>query len=140
MVVQMGSDNFFQKRKARELASYKRTVAQKGKDRDLILIVCEGTKTEPNYFLGFRLTNVDVIGVGGDPLTVVNTAIDKRKERRKEGKIYDQIWCVFDRDSFPANRFNDALQKARISELHVAYSNEAFELWYILHFEYLNSG
>ena len=22
----------------------------------------------------------------------------------------------------------------------VAYSNEAFELWYVLHFEYLNSG
>jgi len=47
---------------------------------------------------------------------------------------------VFDRDSFPARNFNAALELARQHSIKVAYSNESFELWYVLHFEYLNSG
>jgi len=53
---------------------------------------------------------------------------------------YAQVWCVFDRDSFPAERFNAALDLARRYGIRVAYSNEAFELWYLLHFHYHNSA
>jgi hypothetical protein len=53
---------------------------------------------------------------------------------------------VFDRDNFPVEDFNNAI--TRVNDLNsivsysfrVAYSNEAFELWYVLHFEFLNSG
>ncbi|GAX92048.1 RloB family protein [Effusibacillus lacus] len=134
----MGSDDLFKKRKTRK--DYRRRVAQRGNDRDLILIVCEGTQSEPLYFQGFRLTNVDVVGIGGDPLTVVERAKVERNKAKKEGKVYDQVWCVFDRDNFPKQRFNAALQKADSYGFKVAYSNEAFELWYVLHFEFLNSG
>jgi hypothetical protein len=43
---------------------------------------------------------------------------------------------VFDRDSFPAEQFNRALELARQRGIRVAYSNEAFELWYLLHYHY----
>jgi ABC-type Fe3+-citrate transport system substrate-binding protein len=41
---------------------------------------------------------------------------------------------VFDRDSFKANAFNSAILKAKANGISTAWSNEAFELWYLLHF------
>jgi hypothetical protein len=105
------------------------------------LIVCEGSKTEPNYFRSFRVpknvVEVDVQGLGEDPSKLVKSA---QELKNKGGDDYDQIWCVFDRDSWPLENFNNAISSARSQGFGVAYSNEAFELWYILHFEYLNTG
>lgn len=109
--------------------------------KERFLIVCEGSKTEPNYFRSFRVpknvVEVDVHGFGEDPSRLVRSATDLKN---KDGDDYDQIWCVFDRDSFPLENFNNAISSARSQGFSVAYSNEAFELWYILHFEYLNTG
>jgi hypothetical protein len=135
----MGTDDIHKRKKTRALSELRRS-ANKKQIRELILIVCEGSKTEPNYFKGFQLTNVDVHGTGSNTLSVVQKAIDLKREARKMGKIYDQVWCVFDRDSFTPARFNDALQLANNNSFSVAYSNEAFELWYILHYEYLQSA
>jgi len=103
------------------------------------LIVCEGAKTEPNYFKNFRVpkTVIDVKGVGENPSRLVQSAINFKDEADEE---YDQIWCVFDRDDWPPQDFNNAIYKAESHNLKVAYSNEAFELWYVLHFEFLNTG
>lgn len=103
------------------------------------LIVCEGSKTEPNYFRAFPIppdSVVDVRGIGENTKSLVERALELRSA---EGP-YDQVWCVFDRDSFPVQNFNEALELARKNEIQVAYSNEAFELWYILHFFYLDTG
>lgn len=101
------------------------------------LIVCEGEKTEPNYFRSFRVPRevIDVHGLGDNTIRIVERAIELMAEDN-----YDQVWCVFDRDSFPARNFNAALDLARWHGIKVAYSNESFELWYVLHFEFLNSG
>ena len=55
-------------------------------------------------------------------------------------KKYDQVWVVFDRDSFTPQHFNAACLIADQNGIHKAYSNEAFELWYVLHFFYLDTG
>ena len=55
---------------------------------------------------------------------------------RMQHADYDQVWCVFDRDSFPVENFNNALSLASERDIRVAYSNEAFELWYLLHFDF----
>lgn len=100
------------------------------------LIVCEGTKTEPNYFRGFRARHrpVDVEGFGVDALSLVRAAI------RLNDDTYEEVWCVFDLDDAPARIINDALALARRHKIKIAYSNQAFELWYVLHFEYLNAA
>lgn len=116
---------------------YKRSINQYS-PRLRILIVCEGEKTEVNYFRGFPIKPemvVDVQGIGSNTIRLVREAI-----RLKEHNNYDHVWCVFDKDEFPIENFNLALQVARENGIMVAYSNEAFELWYVLHFEYLNSG
>jgi hypothetical protein len=107
--------------------------------RQRFLIVCEGEKTEPNYFRSFRVpkdvAEIDVEGVGENPSKLVNSAKDL-----KEQEDYDQVWCVFDRDSWTPEDFNNAIKSAEAQGFKVAYSNEAFELWYVLHFEFLNTG
>jgi RloB-like protein len=101
------------------------------------LIVCEGEKTEPNYFRSFRVPKVviDVQGLGENPSRLVESA----KELKSQDD-YDRVWCVFDRDSWTEQDFNNAIKNANSEGFGVAYSNEAFELWYILHFEFLNTG
>jgi RloB-like protein len=107
--------------------------------RSRFLIVCEGTKTEPNYFRSFRVPKnvvaVDVHGLGQNPSKLVKSA----RELKDKDDDYDQIWLVFDRDSWTPQDFNSAMSSAKSAGFKVAYSNEAFELWYILHFEYLNT-
>ncbi len=103
------------------------------------LIVCEGEQTEPNYFRKFRVpkqvARVDVHGLGANTESLVRRAVGLRDEDE-----YDQVWCVFDRDSFKVESFNAALALAAREGIQVAYSNEAFELWYLLHFHYFNTG
>ena len=113
--------------------------AQRRKSRQIvckILIVCEGTKTEPNYFEAFKTLNggtivydIDVRGLGQNTTDVVDKAI----ELKSKGD-YDRVWAVFDKDSFSANKFNGAIIKAQNNGIGCAWSNEAFELWYLYHF------
>ena len=58
-----------------------------------------------------------------------------------------QIWCVYDKDSFPAKDFNGVEQRARkLSQenpdlrYHAAWSNECIEFWFLLHFAYYTSN
>ena len=97
-----------------------------------ILIVCEGENTEPSYFSQFKLSSARIIpvGAGKNTLALVDEAFSLSKDYQ-----YDQVWCVFDKDSFPEANFNYAVQKALSNGLKVAYSNQAFEYWLLLHFE-----
>jgi len=102
------------------------------------LIVCEGEQTEPNYFRAFRVPAdivVDIEPGAGTHASVVRRAIDIVHDL---DDTYDQVWCVFDRDKNGHNSasFNEAIQLARDNDISVAYSNDAFELWYLLHFNY----
>ncbi|MEH1852280.1 MAG: RloB family protein [Nostoc sp.] len=103
------------------------------------LIVCEGAKTEPNYFRSFRVTKnvaeINVQGLGENPSKLVQSA-----KELKNQEDYDQVWCVFDRDSWTIEDFNNAIKNAKDQGFKVAYSHEAFELWYVLHFEFINTG
>ena len=125
-------DNALQKRFAHK--------THKKQNRELVayfLIVCEGEKTEPNYFKGFpkkvgrTVYDIQFDGGGISTLAVVEKAIELRD---KSSQKYDRVWAVFDRDSFKASDFNSAILKARANNIECAWSNEAFELWYLLHF------
>ncbi|MFZ1562586.1 MAG: RloB family protein [Saprospiraceae bacterium] len=125
-------DNALQKRFAQQ--------SRKSKSRDLItyfLIVCEGEKTEPNYFRSFPkkvgkfIYDIEFEGGGISTIKVVEKAIELRDRSKQK---YDRVWAVFDRDSFKASSFNSAILKAKGNNISCAWSNEAFELWYLLHF------
>ena len=120
----------------------KRTIETK-EVRVYFLIVCEGEKTEPNYFKSFK-TNVksfvytiDAFGEATNTKDLVRKTIAKRD---KSSLKYDSVWAVFDKDSFSANNFNSAISLAESNNIKVGWTNEAFELWYLLHFQYRNTA
>ncbi|MBW8684319.1 RloB family protein [Chitinophaga rhizophila] len=96
-----------------------------------ILIVCEGKNTEPSYFRKFRLSSatIKIASSGHSTSGLVKQAIKMAAQQK-----YQQVWCVFDKDNFPSQDFNDAIKLAQKNNFGVAWSNQAFEYWLILHF------
>ena len=137
----MGTDNLFHKRKERKAESFRRRRAMKA-PYDVILIVCEGGKTEPNYFTelkkAFRLNNanIKICGRGSDPLSVVDFAI---KTFRQEPE-FDRVYCVFDRDRHTTyHAALDKVKRTRLgkgSKIFTIPSVPCFEFWLLLHFTY----
>lgn len=121
-------------RKKRSKDSRVKNVREK---RKTFLIVCEGEKTEPLYFSAFRVPKdiCDIRGTGNNTISLVNEAM-----RLSQNGTYDQVWVVMDKDSFSIDQFNQALQLAKNNDIQVAYSNEAFEIWYLLHFDFHQSA
>lgn len=124
-----------------ERYSYKEPVHEDVPVRCRILIVCEGEKTEPNYFQSFHQMQYgsivyEVKCEGGkiNTIQVVDKAIELRDKAVNSGEPYDAVWVVFDKDDFPSSDFNAAITKAEQHDLGCAWSNEAFELWYVFHF------
>ncbi|NDV59398.1 RloB family protein [Bacteroides sp. 519] len=104
--------------------------------KQTFLIICEGINTEPDYFNAFRLTSAHVkaVGHGMSTLTLVQKAIHIKEEEKRKGRTYNQHWVVFDKDDFPEKDFNAAILMAQQNGFEVAYSNQAFEFWFLLHF------
>lgn len=119
--------------------------------RECVLIVCEGGKTEPQYFaalasdIGLRKLVEVVIhgeGCGSAPINVVEYAVEQRKKRVTEAKRsvtlteFDTVWCVSDVEApLPHPTLQQAQDKARGQKVKLVLSNPCFEFWYILHFE-----
>jgi hypothetical protein len=124
--------------------SYRRRAPQR-EPYDYILIVCEGEKTEPNYFHGLRQAhalssaNVEIVRPPAhDPISIVAHA-----ERRLVEGGYDRAYCVFDRNGhagFDAALHNIAnSENGRCGRLHAITSVPCFEVWILLHFAYTSA-
>ena len=109
------------------------------------LIVCEGERTEPNYFqalvkdLYSEVRDEKIVGEGKSTCALVRRTLQIKEElERKRQLPFDRIWVVFDKDDF--KDFNEAIKLAETHSFNCAWTNEAFELWYFLHFQYLDTG
>jgi hypothetical protein len=134
----MGHDGLFRKRKTLTRLKDTRTLRR-------ILIVCEGEKTEPNYFRKFPenpevYDRIDICGTGYNTVSLVNEAIRLKNEARKRKEPYIEVWCVFDKDDFSAELFINAILLAGRNQIKCAYSIEAFEIWYMLHYHYYDAA
>lgn len=139
----MGSEDLFHKRKARNKTSLERA-KNKREVYDKILIVCEGTKTEPYYFTDARqyhklnTLNIKIEGTGNDPLRLVERARDIFSEEDRKGDAFDAVYCVFDKDehaNYQQARDLIANFKPKGSWFAIT-SVPCFEYWLILHFIY----
>lgn len=149
----MGRDNQPKQRQKRDLARKLNRRAS----YDRILIVSEGSKTEPNYFKEIRATyrlntaNVAVqpSGRGTEPIQVVRYAEelfllgDSRKGIAP--RAFEQVYAVFDRDDhrtyFDALRMAEGLGDRYRNDIkqpvvfRAVASVPCFELWLLLHYE-----
>ena len=114
-----------------------------------------GEQTEPQYFAGFkRLIEdnpiyKDMVLIEIEPCAVETMRVIGMAERYvKENNIQKgQIWCVYDKDSFPAEHFNGVVERTNLLnkdnpelQYHAAWSNECIEFWFILHFAYYTAN
>ena len=143
----LGSDDLFKKRRE---ARKQRKYEQRQPRANSFLIVTEGQCTEPNYFRGLQrliqeklggtvdVVELPLIDVHGEGLAT--TALIQKTEDivRRANVLYQNIWIVFDKDDF--TDFNQAVKESTEKGYHAAWSNQSFEYWLYLHFEYSDSA
>jgi hypothetical protein len=103
-----------------------------------ILVVCEG-QTEELYFKSFKVITefkVETYNTKGQSKLKL---VESTKDIIESFEIkFDEVWCVFDMDKKRgADEFADfdnAITRALNLGYKVAYSNDAFELWFYLHY------
>ena len=106
-----------------------------------IRLVCEGKKTEPNYFNGllrsvgikradpaFKAKDNSPLGVAREAKAIHKAAM---KDKIPADKIF--IFAVFDRDGHAG--VSDAIEMLRNTPVKTVFSNVCFEYWILLHYE-----
>ena len=114
------------------------------------LIVSEGTDTEPAYFKAVKekinsicrgRIQLEPIGKGDNTIYLFNKAL---KLAQNSPNVYSHVWVVFDTDDFPTDDIDavDGLCAEYTTEettYHSIWSNQCFELWFLLHISYMHS-
>ncbi len=118
------------------------------------IIFCEDRVSEPVYLKYFETQRIK-INFAKDKKNMMRNVLDAITHCKENGlincqgedcKIEDentQVWCVFDRDKEDTpekiNRgnieFDESIATAKRNGIKVAWSNDSFELWILLHFE-----
>ena len=99
--------------------------------RTSVLIVCEGSETEPLYLAHIKKERSQTVEIKVDPRQNAANMLS-RIERLRRVRGYDHIWCVLDHDgrSGIERTLNEVMQFHQ-----VAFSNPCAEIWYYWHFD-----
>ena len=115
------------------------------------LITSEGTETEPQYFGAIqKIINtkyrdriqLKVEGIGDN---TVNLLMKVRQYVQNYGIVFKHVWIVYDTDDFPAENIDMVAQLCEEYSAqgetiyHAVWSNQCVELWYLLHFMYMDT-
>lgn len=135
----MGRKQHKRARSAKDLARRK----EFRRERERVLIVTEGAKTEPAYFrkliqeLGLTTATVSIVGDGGSaPISVLEHAQTLLAQDRE----FEFIYLVFDRDRHDS--YDQAISEAnsmaqnrdfKAKTIAVIPSIPCFEIWYLFH-------
>jgi len=144
-------NRLFNNKKELENEDFQRKIDDKEEVNDII-IACEDSVSSPAYFqeivnklIKNRVITQDsfvIVPHNGhtNPLAILENL---KSYENKYGKKYNDFkhkWIVIDRDkgAHTEKQFNDAINLARSTKIEnhveVAYANDSFELWYLLHF------
>src|SRR5688572_5623024 len=129
----------------------------------VFIIFCEDQNYEPSYFKSFEketLLKINCIPNQKGSWRNINNALAycykagmidfvDNHYKQKPG-IKQNLWCVYDRDlenedlskiqAHDDTGFTSSIQIANHCGIKVAWSNDAFELWILLHFEKVPTG
>ena len=155
------ADKLFNKKKELEKKDYQRKVNDKRTVPDII-IACEDSVSSPTYFQKIVDKLIEDKKITQDsfviakhrhtnPSGVLKDIKSYSNKEKKTYKDFEHKWIVIDRDNERVNGgghkiqdFNNALKDAKNKRknlnIEVAYSNDSFELWYLLHFDYRDTA
>ncbi len=104
-----------------------------------ILIVTEG-QTEELYFKSFPVLTLTVQTVNLQGQGKLKLIESTEKIVGGSDDDFDYVWCVFDMDVKSGENefadFDNAIKSGISKGYKIAYSNDCFELWFYLHFNY----
>ena len=117
------------------------------------LIVSEGTDTEPAYFKAMsdiinekyhNKIKLEVSGEGDNTINLFWKAKQLATDAAEVAKIYRHVWVVYDTDDFPAEHIDKVADlceqhTSEETEYHAICSNQCVELWFLLHFSFMQS-
>lgn len=117
-----------------------------------IHVFCNGELAEINYFKelkdNYRSHKIVIYKKGLSKLSPWQL-IEEVGRRLKSGLLTDydplgdQLWCVFDVDDYwnhNKKKFCNGIALANENGINLAWSNECFELWYLLHFQQVSTS
>jgi len=118
-----------------------RKITKRKIEQKTVLIALEDSKSSRYYFQSLvkdKHLAGEVIFArhrGSNPTKVLDTIKKHYTEEQKKSKkvMYEKEWIVIDRDSF--DDFLSTIKKAKEHNVCVAFSNESYELWLLLHFQ-----
>ena len=131
-----------------------REISRKSKKRTtypVVIIVCEGKKTEPIYFQHFKgrhkpiRIEIAVNAAGKDYHALINEAVRVRNKYIAGTESTYTVWCVSDVDVDYKTSDNQFERNAQLKRYYkeasehgfrIALSNPCFEIWFLLHFTY----
>jgi hypothetical protein len=107
-------------------------------------VFTEGKKTEFNYLndlkkdLRLKKVVINIYGLGKFGSDLIERVMRDKKENEFDNKDTEQEWCiVLDIDG--NKDFDKIIELAKSHDIQVFYSNECFEMWVLLHFEFISS-
>ena len=106
--------------------------------RKTILIYCEG-ETERIYFEQMKILKRSKM-VSVKIKNVKRSAIKLARHAYRDSSYqpFDEVWIVFDKDDLTEKQLEEVNTFCVQHNIHIAYTNEAFELWLLLHFEQID--
>jgi hypothetical protein len=125
----MGTDDLQKNKKIR------RKTKNKNESKS-VLIALEDTASSRYYFeklIADKKLSGKVIfakHIGTNPKKVLQAIMDHKSDDK-----YEKKWIVIDKDDYSKDEFNGAIEEARQKRICVAFSNESYELWILLHFK-----
>jgi len=125
--------------------------------RKLMILACEGLKTERNYFDAWfdklrierKISPRSCVIAPHDHTNPTGVLADlvAYQSNGITFSDFEHKWIVIDRDEERTNGgghtvldFNEALNQAEKQGVSVAYSNPCFEFWYLLHYDFRDSA
>jgi hypothetical protein len=109
--------------------------------KTFVYVVCDDTKTAPNYFkdVGCRLDDSRELKIvpakydGISPFDVVKQAIEVKKEQAESADI---VWALVDLEMNEEhkNSIRNLRDQAKSGGTQVAFSQPCFEVWVLTHF------
>jgi len=106
-------------------------------------IFVEG-KSEEKYFEILRqneyIPNLQVFFIGAHATSLWYKSVKKMENHPKLNRKNADIYLIFDKDHLTEEEYNEIFELSKKEKFMIGFSNSAFEVWLLAHFEDLNSG
>lgn len=114
------------------------------------LIATEGICTEPAYFQAIKNVinskyrnkiQLEILGVGRNTISLLNRA---KRYVENNCNVFKHVWIIYDIDDFPEENVNSVVDLCKSfsnqeTTYHAIWSNQCIELWFLLHFAYIQT-